>query len=214
MHKIIAIDGPASSGKTSLAKKLSKKLNAPILFSGKLYRAIAFEMIKNDIKISQSKKILKIISELNEDKLNNKNLFNPVIDLISSNIAAKPFVRNSLLKFQRIFPKKNLKNSKYVIIEGRDIGTVVFPDADFKIFVWADTSIRAQRRHKQILKSGGKSSFNRVFADIKKRDNKDLNRKLAPLKPAENSVLLDTTYLDIEQSFNALKEIILKTKIS
>ncbi len=208
MYKIIAIDGPASSGKTSLAKKLSKKLNAPILFSGKLYRAIAFEMIKNNIKISQSKKILKMISELNEDKLNNKNLFNPEIDRISSNIAAKPFVRNSLLKFQRSFPKKKLKSSKYVVIEGRDIGTVVFPNADFKIFVWADTSIRAQRRHKQILKSGKNSSFNRVFADIKKRDNKDLNRKLAPLKPAENSVLLDTTYLDIEQSFNAIKKII------
>ena len=209
MHKIIAIDGPASSGKTSLAKKLSRKLHAPILFSGKLYRAIAFEMIKKNIKINQSKKILKIISELNEDKLNNKNLFNSEIDRISSNIAAKPFVRNSLLKFQRIFPKKNVKNSKYVIIEGRDIGTVVFPDADFKIFVWADTSIRAQRRYKQILKSDKKSSFNKVFADIKKRDNKDLNRKVAPLKPAENSVLLDTTYLDIEQSFNALKKIIL-----
>ena len=209
MYKIIAIDGPASSGKTSLAKKLSKKLNAPILFSGKLYRAIAFEMIENNIKISQSKKILKMISELNEDKLNNKNLFNPEIDRISSNIAAKPFVRKSLLKFQRSFPKKKLKSSKYVVIEGRDIGTVVFPNADFKIFVWADTSIRAQRRHKQILKSGKKSSFNRVFADIKKRDNKDLNRKLAPLKPAENSVLLDTTYLDIEQSFNAIKKIII-----
>ena len=209
MYKIIAIDGPASSGKTSLAKKLSKKLNAPILFSGKLYRAIAFEMIENNIKISQSKKILKMISELNEDKLNNKNLFNPEIDRISSNIAAKPFVRNSLLKFQRSFPKKKLKSSKYVVIEGRDIGTVVFPNADFKIFVWADTSIRAQRRHKQILKNGKKSSFKRVFADIKKRDNKDLNRKLAPLKPAENSVLLDTTYLDIEQSFNAIKKIII-----
>ena len=209
MHKIIAIDGPASSGKTSLAKKLSEKLNAPILFSGKLYRAIAFEMIKKNININQSKKILNIVSLLNEDKLKNKNLFNPKIDRISSSIATKRFLRNSLLKFQRSFPEKNSKNSKYVIIEGRDIGTVVFPDADFKVFVWADTSIRAKRRYKQIIKNGKKSSFNKVFADIKKRDYKDLNRKVAPLKPAENSVLLDTTYLDIEQSFNALKKIIL-----
>ena len=209
MHKIIAIDGPASSGKTSLAKKISTKLNAPILFSGKLYRAIAFEMIKNNIKVNQSKTILKIIRELNEDKLNNNNLFNSQIDKVSSNIATKAFVRNSLLKFQRTFPKKNVKNSKYVVIEGRDIGTVVFPNADFKIFVWADTSVRAQRRYQQILKSGKKTSFNRVFADIINRDNKDLSRKVAPLKPAANSVLLDTTYLDIEQSFNALKKIIL-----
>tara|TARA_B100001248_G_scaffold262356_1_gene257734 strand:- start:2218 stop:2847 length:630 start_codon:yes stop_codon:yes gene_type:complete len=209
MYRIIAIDGPASSGKTSLAKKLSKKLNAPILFSGKLYRAIAFEMIEKNIKINQSKKILQLIDQLNEDKLYNNNLFNPAIDKISSDIATKPFVRNSLLKFQRSFPKKKSRNCKFVIIEGRDIGTVVFPNAHFKIFIWADVSVRAQRRYEQILKSGKKSSFKRVYAEIIDRDNKDLNRKVAPLKPAVNSVLLDTTYLDIEQSFNRLKKIIL-----
>ena len=208
MYKIIAIDGPASSGKTSLAKKLSKQLKAPILFSGKLYRAIAHEMIKKNIKINQSKKILRFINELNENNLDDSDLFNPEIDKISSSIASKPFIRNALLKYQRNFPKKKAKNTEYVIIEGRDIGTVVFPNADFKIFVWADTLVRAQRRYEQILKSGKKSSFNRVYSNIVKRDDKDLNRKIAPLKPAVNSVLLDTTYLDIEQSFNTLKKII------
>ena len=97
-----------------------------------------------------------------------------------------------------------------MIIEGRDIGTVIFPCADYKIFLWADAKIRAKRRYEQITKNGKKASFKRILIEINTRDRKDLTRKIAPLMPAANSVLLDTTYIDIEQVFNALKEIISK----
>ena len=97
---------------------------------------------------------------------------------------------------------------KFVVIEGRDIGTVIFPEAKLKIFLWADASIRAERRYNQIIKKGQKVRLNRIYNEIVTRDTKDLTRKIAPLKPAVNSVLLDTSYLDIEQAFNALKKII------
>ena len=114
--------------------------------------------------------------------------------------------RNELV----IFPKKYGKSGKFTIIEGRDIGTVIFPNADYKIFLWADAEIRAKRRYMQIKKNGKKSSFRRIFMEINARDRKDLTRKIAPLMPAANSVLLDTSYIDIEQAFNTVKKIILK----
>ena len=97
-----------------------------------------------------------------------------------------------------------------MIIEGRDIGTVIFPNADYKIFLWADAKIRAKRRYERIKKNRKKASLSSIFREINTRDRKDLTRKIAPLMPAANSVLLDTSYIDIEQAFNALKQIILQ----
>ena len=114
--------------------------------------------------------------------------------------------------FQKNFPKKYGRGNECAIVEGRDIGTVIFPDADYKICLWADPEIRARRRYEQIIKSGKIASFKRIFSEINARDRKDLTRKIAPLMPAANSVLLDTSYIDIEQVFNAIKNIILKTK--
>ena len=109
---------------------------------------------------------------------------------------------------QKDFPKRNGNKSKFSIIEGRDIGTVIFPNADYKIFLWADAEVRAKRRYDQIMKNGKKANYKRIFDEINLRDKKDLTRKIAPLMPAENSVLLDTTYIDIEQAFNAIRKII------
>tara|TARA_Y200000002_G_scaffold49400_1_gene35455 strand:- start:71 stop:718 length:648 start_codon:yes stop_codon:yes gene_type:complete len=214
MVKIIAIDGPASVGKSTLAKIISRRFNSPILFSGKLYRAVALETIKRRISPHNIKEILKCVSYLNLTKLNSNELFSSEVDSISSIISANKSLRDRLTKFQRDFPKINdVKNRKFAIIEGRDIGTIVFPKADYKIFLWADANIRAKRRYEQIKKNGKKVSYNRVFNDINSRDRKDLTRKIAPLMPAGNSVLLDTSYIDIEQAFNAIKKIILKTNI-
>ena len=213
MVKIIAIDGPASVGKSTLAKIISRRFNSPILFSGKLYRAVALETIKRGISAHNIKEILKCVSYLNLTKLNSNELFSSKVDNISSIISANKNLRDRLTKFQRDFPKINdVKNRKFAIIEGRDIGTIVFPKADYKIFLWADAKIRAKRRYNQIIKNGKKVSYNRVFNEINSRDRKDLIRKIAPLMPAANSVLLDTSYIDIEQAFNAVKKIILKTK--
>ncbi len=212
MTKIIAIDGPASVGKSTLAKKISKTIKAPVLYSGKLYRALALEIIKRKIKPNDNKKILECITYIDLDNLNSAELYSSEVDNISSIISANKQVRNKLITFQRGFPKKYANKSKFVIIEGRDIGTIIFPKAKFKIFLWAALEVRAKRRCEQLRKNGKNVSYTRIFSEINDRDRKDMTRKIAPLMPAANSVLLDTTYIDIEQAFNALKEIILRTK--
>ena len=210
MYKIITIDGPASVGKSTLAKKLAKKYRSPILFSGKLYRAVALELIKRKSDTNYIQNILKCVDSIDLKKLDSKELYSSEVDNLSSIISSKKKLRNKLIKLQRNFPKKYGKNSEFVIIEGRDIGTVIFPNADYKIFLWADARIRAKRRYEQIKKNRRKVSFRRIFSEINARDRKDLTRKIAPLMPAANSVLLDTSYIDIEQAFNALKKIIFK----
>ena len=212
MAKIITIDGPASVGKSTLAKKLSKKLKAPVLYSGKLYRALALEIIKRKIKYNNTEEVLKCITRIDLDNLRSAELYSSEVDKISSIISAEKQVRNKLIKFQRSFPKKYGNNIKFVIIEGRDIGTIIFPKANYKIFLWAASEIRAKRRYEQLRKNGKNVSFSKIFSEINIRDQKDITRKIAPLMPAANSVLLDTTYIDIEQTFNAIKKLILKTK--
>ena len=210
MVKIIAIDGPASVGKSTLAKELSKKFKAPVLFSGKLYRALALEIIKRKINFNNNEKILKCITNIDLDNLNSSELYSSEVDNLSSIISAKKEVRNKLITFQRSFPKKYGNNIEFVIIEGRDIGTIIFPKASHKIFLWAASKVRAKRRYEQLRKNGKNVSYSKIFSEINVRDRKDMSRKIAPLMPAANSVLLDTSYIDIEQAFNAIKKIILK----
>ena len=208
MVKIIAIDGPASVGKSSLAKILAKKLKSPILSSGKLYRAVAVEIISRKINNNNVKKILECVDYINLNKLDSKKLYSSSVDNVSSVISTRKQLRDKLTKFQRDFPKRYCKNSNFAIVEGRDIGTVIFPKADYKIFLWANAAVRAKRRYTQIRKNGKKISYNRVLKEINNRDRKDLMRKIAPLMPAPNSVLLDTSKIDIEQTFNAANTII------
>ena len=208
MVKIVAIDGPASAGKSTLAKKISDYYNSPLLNSGRLYRVIALNIINKKIKINDKVRILNIAKSLTEEEINSKNLFSSEIDLISSKISAQKYLRDQLKEYQRKFPKMYARRKKFAIIEGRDIGTEIFPEANYKIFIWASARIRAKRRYEQIKKKGQKTGLKRIYNEIIDRDTKDLNRKIAPLKPAVNSVLLDTSYLDIEQAFNAIKKIL------
>jgi len=210
MTKIVAIDGPASVGKSTIGKILSRKYKSPILFSGKLYRAIALEVINQKISLSNIKEIVKCVSYINLKQLNNKELYSSEVDNISSIISAKKQLRDKLVTFQRDFPKNFCKSNKFAIIEGRDIGTVIFPKADYKIFLWAKSEVRAKRRYEQLKKNGKKVSYKRIFEEINARDRKDMTRKTAPLMPAANSVLLDTSYIDIEHAFNAIKMVIAK----
>ena len=208
MAEILAMDGPASAGKSTLAKKISKFYNSPILHSGRLYRAVANEIINKKLRISDKKNILKFLKSLDLNKLNSKDLYSSEIDKMASIVSRKKYLREELKTFQMKFPKNYAKNKKLAIIEGRDIGTVIFPKAKYKIFVWADAKVRAKRRFDQISKKGQKVGLTRIYREIVDRDKKDLNRSIAPLKPAVNSLLLDTTYLDIEQAFNAIKKVI------
>ncbi len=210
MVEIIAIDGPASVGKSTLAKKISNYYNAPLLNSGRLYRAVALRILDRRIKIKHKEEIIQIAKTLTNNDINSQNLFTSKIDKIASSISKKKFLRNELMSYQREFPTKYAKGKKFAVIEGRDIGTIIFPLAKYKIFMWAEAKTRAERRHQQTMKNGQKTSLNQIYKEIINRDNRDLHRKIAPLKPAANSVLLDTTYLDIEQAFNAIKKIVFK----
>ena len=212
MVKIIAIDGPASVGKSTLAKKISKTFKSPVLYSGKLYRALALKIIKRNISFNNTEAILKCIKYIDLDNLSSAELYSSQVDNISSIISAKKQVRNKLVTLQRSFPKKYGSGKKFAIIEGRDIGTIIFPKADYKIFLWAAAEVRAKRRQEQLRKNAKNPSYRKIFSEINSRDRKDMTRKIAPLMPAANSVLLDTSYIDIEQAFNAIKQIILKTK--
>ena len=212
MTKIIAIDGPASVGKSTLAKKISKKFKAPVLYSGKLYRALALEIIERKIDLNNTEEILKCITYIDLNNLNSEGLYSSEVDGVSSIISARKQVRNKLITFQRSFPKKYGDNIKFVVIEGRDIGTIIFPKANYKIFLWAAAEVRAKRRYEQLRKNGKNVSYSKIFSEINVRDRKDMTRKIAPLMPAANSVLLDTTYIDIEQAFNALKKLIISNK--
>ena len=206
MVDIIAIDGPASAGKSSIAKKISNYFNIPLLNSGRLYRAVAYKIINKKININDKYEILTIAKSLKNDDLKSIKLFSSEIDKVSSQISAKKYLRDQLKEYQIEFPKKYGKGKKFAIVEGRDIGTEIFPLAKFKFFMWANAGTRAHRRYNQIIKSGKKASLARIYDEIVSRDREDINRKIAPLKPAVNSVLLDTTYLDIEQAFNVIKK--------
>ena len=212
MVKIIAIDGPASVGKSTLAKKFAKKYKLPILSSGKLYRAVALEMIRRNTSPRNIEQILKCVDYLDLEKLESEELYSSEVDNLSSFISAKQKLRHRLTAFQKNFPKKYAKNRKFAIIEGRDIGTIIFPKANYKIFLWAASEVRAKRRYEQLRNNGKNVSYSKIFSEINVRDQKDMTRKIAPLMPAANSVLLDTSYIDIEQAFNAIKKVILKTK--
>ena len=167
---------------------------------------------QSKINFNKTEEILKCITYIDVDNLSSAELYSSEVDNVSSIISAKEQVRDKLIAFQRSFPKKYSDNSKFAIIEGRDIGTIIFPKANYKIFLWAASEVRAKRRYEQLKNNGKNVSYSKIFSEINVRDRKDMTRKIAPLMPAANSVLLDTTYIDIEQVFNALKEIILRTK--
>ena len=205
---VIAIDGPAGVGKTTIAKKLSKKINAPVLFSGQLYRAVAYEMIKSKINLSQQNKIIQIAKKLDMETYNEKLLYTDKIDLISSKISSNKQLRRALISYQRRFPKIQKKRIKHVIIEGRDIGTIIFPRAKVKFFMWASSKVRAKRRYDQVKKTSKKAKLSSIHKEIDKRDLRDMTRKIAPMVPAANSFLIDNTNYDIPQTFNAILKIL------
>ena len=208
MYEILAIDGPASAGKSTLSKKISKYYDSPLLNSGRLYRAVAVKIKNENIDINDKTRILRCAKFLSKTDIKSQHLFSSDIDKIAYKISKEEYLRDELRTYQRKFPEKYARSKKFVIVEGRDIGTEIFPEAKFKIFLWANAKIRAKRRYEQIIKKGEKARLNRIYKDIITRDTNDLSRKIAPLKPAVNSVLLDTSYLDIEQAFNAIKKIL------
>lgn len=218
----IAIDGPAGAGKSSLAKALSSKLGYIYIDTGALYRAIGLAFSREGIDTDLNCDIEKQLSKINVDikfvdsvqhvLLNGEDVSEeirtPKASMMASAVSAKPQVRAFLLDMQRDFAKKY-----NCVMDGRDIGTVVLPDAQVKIFLTASDEERAMRRFKELCDKGTKVTFEEVLADMKERDYNDSHRAVAPLKPAEDSIIADTTGKNVEQSLEMLLNIIKEKNI-
>jgi cytidylate kinase len=210
---IIAIDGPSGAGKSTLSKMIAKKLGIAYIDTGAMYRACALYAIELGVNPKvDSEKLRKILSDIKIDfsyendeqkvYLNDidvtREIREPHISTGASDISAIPFVRDKLVLMQR-----EMAQNKSVLMDGRDIGTNVFPNADIKIYLTADIKDRAKRRYEELLKVNN-TDYQTVLDDMIKRDENDKNREYAPLKQDENAKLLDTTGNSIDKSLNLL----------
>ena len=217
----VAIDGPAGAGKSTIAKTASKKLGYIYIDTGALYRSIGYFVVSNGGDIDNAESVvsflpnisaeIKFIDEAQHVFINGEDVSDKIrteeISRAASKVSAIPKVREFLLELQRGFAKKY-----NVVMDDRDIGTVVLPNAQVKIFLTASAEERAKRRYKEQIERGLDVSFDEILADIKERDYRDENREIAPLKPAEDSILVDTSNLNIEQSVQAVIDTV-KSKI-
>ena len=213
----IALDGPGGAGKSSIAKQVAKLRGIVYVDTGAMYRAIALYMLKNNVDIHSEENVVSQLENvdikleyrdgaqcviLNGEDVSTQIRTNEV-SMTASVTSAYKQVRAFLMDTQR-----NVAKTTSVIMDGRDIGTVVLPDAQVKIFLSADSRVRAQRRWLELQAKGDNTPFEEVLADIEKRDWQDINRKEAPLRQADDAILLDTSNLDFQQSVQAVLDII------
>lgn len=214
----IAIDGPAGAGKSTIAKRVAKDLGFVYLDTGAIYRTVGYHMDLMGIGPKDKDGVNRLLGDVNieirytEDGLQHMilngadvtgEIRTPEMSKIASTISALPCVRDFLLETQRDVARKNC-----VIMDGRDIGTVVLPYADVKIYLTASAEVRAKRRLLELQEKGSKDSFEKVLREIIQRDEQDMNRAVAPLKQAEDAVLVDTSELTLEESVDAIKAIV------
>lgn len=204
----VAIDGPAGAGKSTIARAAAKKLGYIYVDTGALYRTVALAAVRRDV-IDDADAVAAMLPEIsvelkfeNEEQqvyLDGENVSSlirtPQISMGASKVSAIPKVREYLLSLQQSIAKEN-----NVIMDGRDIATVVLPNADVKIFLFATPECRAQRRYKELIEKGENVTYEDVLKDVNDRDYQDSHREIAPLKPSEDSVMADTSDLDLQQS--------------
>lgn len=195
---IIAVDGPAAAGKGTLARRLAATLGLPYLDTGLLYRAVGRRVLDAGADPRDPAAAASAAQTLTAADTTRADLRGPDADRAASAVAAIPAVRAALLDFQRRFGAEN-----GAVLDGRDIGTVVFPQADAKLFVTASPEVRARRRFLELQGRGQAAEYETVLAEIRARDEQDMNRAVAPLKPAQDAKLLDTSELDAEAAFQA-----------
>ncbi len=198
MTLIIAVDGPAAAGKGTLARRLAKHFGLPYLDTGLLYRAVGRLVLDAGADPADPAAAEAAARRLRPEDTQRADLRGPPADAASSAVAAIPGVRAALLDFQRAFGEAH-----GAVLDGRDIGTVVFPHARAKLFVTASPEVRGQRRHRELLARGEIADLATITADIRARDHADATRSTAPLKPAPDAILLDTTALDADEAFAA-----------
>jgi len=202
--RVIAVDGPAASGKGTLARRLAETLGLRYLDTGLLYRAVAHALTSRGQDPHDETAAVAAAKSLDVNTLDSAVLRSRKIGENASIVASIPAVRAAILELQRRFAS----TPPGAVLDGRDIGTVICPDADVKLFVTATSEARAERRTKEMRNAGLDVSYEDILADIRIRDERDSKRTVAPLKPAEDAHLLDTTNLDIEAAFQAAVAII------
>lgn len=198
---IIAIDGPSAAGKGTLARKIADHFGYAHLDSGALYRAVALSLLRNGQVPTDENAAVKVAQTLDPEVMNDPAIRGQKSAQAASLVAAIPQVRIALLEFQREFACRPPGGLKGAVIDGRDIGTVVCPRAEVKLFVTASDEERARRRNVELKARGEAANYQDVLAEVRARDRRDRERKVAPLRQAEDALLLDTTNLDIEAAF-------------
>ncbi|MGH7198775.1 MAG: (d)CMP kinase [Candidatus Omnitrophota bacterium] len=214
---IVAIDGPAGSGKSSTAKALAKRLRIPYIDTGAMYRAVTLKAMREGVPFTDTKKLI-ALSRRARIRLEGKDPARQKVFLdgrevtkairhpeLTKNVfyaAQEPRIRRILVAKQRLMGKKGGG-----VMEGRDIGTVVFPDADYKFYFEASTAIRAKRRWRELVDAGQRTSLTQVLKDQKKRDLTDYRRKEGPLRPAKDAIRMDTTPLTISQTVDRILQV-------
>lgn len=222
MNYRIALDGPSGAGKSTIAKRLSAELGFVYVDTGAMYRTVGLYCLQNNVDIDDEAAVAAVLPNINIELkyidgeqrilLNGTDVSKEIrmneVSMAASKTSAYKPVRAFLLDAQR-----NVAKTQSVIMDGRDIGTVVLPDAEIKIFIVGDATVRAKRRHKELLEKGQNISLQEVLEDIITRDHNDTNRAEAPLRQAKDAVLLDTTYKNFEESYEAVLEIV-KSKMA
>ena len=209
---IVAIDGPAGSGKGTISKKLAEYFNLSYLDTGILYRAVALQMLTKGMNEKDSQSAEKVARQVSIDSIDHTGIRTRAVSDLASKIATIPGVREELLDRQRRFAQNPDPGKDGAILDGRDIGTVVCPHADFKIFIMADLEIRAKRRWKELLQSDPTVIYCEVLEEMRSRDERDTNRKDAPLAVTLGALVIDTSNKSIDVSFNEAKNWILSRR--
>lgn len=215
----IAIDGPAGAGKSTIAKAVAKELSIIYVDTGALYRAVGYYALSKGKDTTNAEDITALLSEIKVELsydennvqsvlLNSENVSDkirtPEMSMAASNVSAIPSVRKFLFDTQQ-----NIAKTNSVIMDGRDIASVVLPNADVKIFLTASPEDRAQRRYKELLEKGLDVVYEDILADVKKRDYNDSNREIAPLKPTEESIIVDTTGFELEDAIDTILNVVI-----
>jgi cytidylate kinase len=205
---VVAIDGPAASGKGTLARRLAERFGLAHLDTGKLYRATALLALDSGADPADPAAAEAAARRVTAALLADPRLLGERVAAASSVVAAIPPVREALLAFQRYFAAHPPAPAKGAVLDGRDIGTAVCPDAAVKLFITANPEARAERRLKELRQRGAAAIYERVLQDMKERDARDSRRRIAPLMAAPDAVTIDTTTLDPDQVFETASELI------
>ena len=219
MSIVVAVDGPAGSGKGTVTKRIEKELGLINLDTGATYRCVALEALRRGLKVENEEEIIKLVDEIKIDIKNDGD--KDIIYLNGEDVSEeirKPDVTNAVspissiiaLREKMVNLQRKLAEGKDVIVEGRDIGTVVFPNANLKIYLDASVEIRAQRRYKENIERGINLSYEEVLESIRQRDYNDMHKKVGALKKAEDAIVVDTSNLSIDEVVDTVKKLIEK----